>query len=143
VILYLDSSAFVKLLVGETGSGQVVDWVSEAMEVACSPLGYPEMVSAFGRRLREGSLTPGLCERALAELESQWGNVVSVAVDDKLAGSLARRHPLSGADAVHLAAALTLVQADLPVALCSYDHRLNAAATLEGLTVLGASAAPR
>ena len=133
----MDSSAFVKLLIAEAGSPQVLDWVDEAMAVACSPLGYPEMVSAFGRRLREGSLAPRLYARVLEELESQWDNVVSVAVDERLAGSLARRYPLSGADAVHLAAALTLARSDLPVTLCSYDRRLNAAAVSEGLPVLG------
>ncbi len=142
MILYLDSSAFVKLLIHETQSSQVLDWAYEAMALACSPLGYPEMVSAVGRRRREGSLSPALHQRALSELESQWGNVVSVAVDERLAGSLARRYPLSGADAVHLAAALTLVQSEVPVALCSYDHRLAAAAASEGLSVLGASYSP-
>lgn len=127
----------MKLLVGEAGSRQVLGWVNEAMVVACSPLGYPEMVSAFGRRLREGSLAPDLYAHVIQELESQWDNVVSVAVDERLAASLARRYPLSGADAVHLAAALTLVQSDLPVTLCSYDRRLNAAAIAEGLTVVG------
>ena len=133
----MDSSAFVKLLVGEAGSDEVLAWATEAVAIACSPLGYPEVVSAFSRRLREGSVTPDLYVRVQEELRRQWDDVVSVAVDEKLAGSLAKRYPLSGADAVHLAAATTLVQAELPVALCSYDLRLNAAAVSEGLRVLG------
>jgi uncharacterized protein len=133
----------VKLLVGEAASDQVLAWVNEAIAIACSPLGYPEMVSAFSRRLREGSLAPHLYARVLEELQRQWDDVVSVAVDERLAGSLAKRYPLSGADAVHLAAALTLAQAELPVALCSYDRRLNDAAASEGLTVLGPGSDPQ
>jgi predicted nucleic acid-binding protein len=119
------------------GSEQVLDGTSEATAVACSPLGYPEMVSALSRRLREGSVAPDLYARVLEELQRQWDDVVSAAVDARLAGSLAKRYPLSSADAVHLAAVLTLAQAELPVALCSYDRRLNAAALSEGLMVLG------
>ena len=135
----MDSSAFVKLLVDEPGSSEVLAWATEAVAVACSPLAYPEVVSAFSRRLREGSVAPDLYARILEELRRQWDDVVSVAVDEILAGTLAKRYPLSGADAVHLAAATTLAQAELPVALCSYDRRLNVAAVSEGLTVLGGS----
>jgi hypothetical protein len=72
-------------------------------------------------RLREGSVAPDLYANILEELQRQWDDVVWVAVDEKLAGSLAKRYPLLGADAVHLAAALTLARAELPVALCSYS----------------------
>ena len=127
----------MKLLVAENGSDEVLAWANEAVAIACSPLAYPEVVSAFSRRLREGSIAPMLHARVLEELQRQWDDIVSVAVDEKLAGSFARRYPLTGADAVHLAAATTLAQAELPVALCSYDLRLNAAAMSEGLRVLG------
>lgn len=127
----------MKLLVDEAGSDEVLAWATEAAAVACSPLAYPEVVSAFSRKFREGSVAPDLYAHVLEELQRQWDDVVSVAVDERLAGSLAKRYPLSGADAVHLAAATTLAQAELPVALCSYDQRLNAAAVSEGLRVLG------
>ncbi|MHB8869389.1 MAG: hypothetical protein ACYC6T_07725 [Thermoleophilia bacterium] len=39
---------------------------------------------------------------------------------------------------MHLAAALALSEADLPVAFCSFDQRLNEAAAAEGLRVLRA-----
>ncbi|MHB9149871.1 MAG: PIN domain-containing protein [Thermoleophilia bacterium] len=58
-------------------------------------------------------------------------------LDEILAGELARRYPLSGAEAVHLAAAITLSKADLPVAFCGFDRQLNEAAAAEGLRVLG------
>lgn len=127
----------MKLLVDEAGSNEVLAWATEAVAVASSPLAYPEVVSAFSRRLREGSVAPDLYARVLEELQRHWDDIVSVAVDERLAGSLAKRYPLSGADAVHLAAATTLARAELPVALCSYDRRLNAAAVSEGLKVLG------
>lgn len=137
MILYLDTSALVKLFVDESGSDVVLSWAAEATAVACSRLGYPEAVSAFNRRLRTGSLARATYDRVLDELERRWSDVVTVILDEILAGELARRHPLSGADAVHLAAALALHEADLPVAFCGFDRRLNVAATAEGLRVLG------
>lgn len=138
MILYLDTSALVKLLVDESGSGEVLSWAAEATAVACSRLGYPEAVSAFSRRPRTGSPARVTYDRVLDELERRWGDVVTVALDEMLAGELARRHPLASADAVHLAAALALQEADLPVAFCGFDRRLNAAAAAEGLRVLQA-----
>lgn len=61
----------------------------------------------------------------LDELDRQRDDVVTVAVDERLAGELARRYPLSVADAVHLAAALALYDADPPVAFCGYDEHLS------------------
>ncbi|MHB1344089.1 MAG: type II toxin-antitoxin system VapC family toxin [Thermoleophilia bacterium] len=136
MILYLDTSALVKLFVDESGSDEVLSWAAEATAVACSHLGYPEAVSAVSRRLRTGSLARATYDRVLDELERRWADVVTVALDERLAGELARRHPLSGADAVHLAAALALHEADLPVAFCGFDRPLNEAAAAESLRVL-------
>lgn len=138
MIVYLDTSALVKLFVDELGSEEVLAWAAEATTVACSSIGFPEAISAFSRRLRSGSIARGVYDRVLDELDRQWDDVVTVAFDERLAGQLARRHPLSGADALHLAAALTLLAADLPVAFCGYDERLSRAAAAEGLRVLGA-----
>lgn len=137
MIVYLDTSALVKLFVVEPGSEEVLAWAAEATTVACSSIGFSEAVSAFSRRLRSGFLARPVYDRALDELDRQWDDVVTVEVDGRLAGDLARRYPLSGADAVHLAAALTLSGADLPIAFCGYDDRLSQAAAAEGLRILG------
>ena len=137
MIVYLHTSALVKLFVTEACSDEVLAWAAEATVVACSSIGFPEAVSAFSRRLRSGFLARPVYDRVLDELDRRWGDVVTVAVDERLAGDLARRYPLSGADAVHLAAALTLSGADLPIALCGYHERLNLAAAAEGLRILG------
>lgn len=142
MILYLDTSALVKLFIVEPRSEEVLAWAAEATLVACSSIGFPEAVSAFSRRLRSGSLACPVYDRALGELNRRWGDVVTVAVDERLAGELARRYPLSGADAVHLAAALTLSEADIPIVFCGYDERLNKAAAAEGLRMLGAAHGP-
>jgi len=138
VILYVDTSALVKLFIDERGSDEVLSWAAEAKAVACSQLGLPEAVSAFSRRLRSGSLPNATCDRVLTELQGSWADVVTVHLDERLAGDLARRYPLSGADAVHLAAALTLAGADLPIVFCGYSQRLNEAAASEGFRILGA-----
>jgi len=136
MIVYLDTSALVKLFVDEPGSEEVLAWTAEAVSVACSSIGFPEAISAFSRRLRSESIGRAVYDRVLDELDRQWDDVVTVPVDERLAGDLARRHPLSGADAIHLAAALTLLGANLPIAFCGYDERLSLAAAAEGLRVL-------
>jgi uncharacterized protein len=138
----MDSGALVKLLVLGRHSEEVLGWAAEASAVACSVLAYPEVISALGRRFRAGSLPRVTWERTRGALEEQWPDLVSVPVDERMAGQLAQRHPLSGAGAVHLAAALTMARPGILVGVSSYDLRLNDAAASEGLRVLGPLSEP-
>lgn len=52
------------------------------------------------------------------------------------AASLVARHPLRAYDALQLATALALMEADPSTRFISFDTQLNAAATVEGLQVL-------
>lgn len=143
---YLDASALVKRYVDEVGS----NWLRAITDPTQSPLLFTsrmtivEVISAFARRVREGSLTPG----EFATLRDAFRNDClneyqimppSVAVVD-LACTLLERHPLRAYDTIHLATALSaqrfLVQRSLPglTFLCA-DDRLNNAATAEGLAV--------
>jgi len=54
VILYLDTSALVKLYVQEVGSADVNDWLKDADAAATSWVAYAEARAAFARGLREG-----------------------------------------------------------------------------------------
>jgi predicted nucleic acid-binding protein len=96
VIVYLDTSALVKLFVTEACSDEVLAWAAEATIVACSSIGFPEAVSAFSRRLRAGFLARPVYDRVLDELDRRWDDVVTVAVDERLAGDLARSDAVGG-----------------------------------------------
>jgi len=143
---YLDASALVKRYVDEVGS----NWLRAAMAPAWRPLLFTsrmaivEVISAFARRVRDGSLTP---EELAAARDAFRGDCLSgyqimpptVAVID-LACTLLERHPLRAYDATHLATALSaqqfLAARGYPaLTFLSADDRLNRAATAEGLTV--------
>ena len=74
--------------------------------------------------------------QALARLRSEWDAVEAIDVDDSTsaeAGSLAVRHGLRGMDAIHLASAVLLAEAE-PVVV-TWDVALQRAAQAEGLAV--------
>jgi uncharacterized protein with PIN domain len=57
VILYLDTSALVKLYVREAGTSETRARVGEASLVATSRVAYPEARAALARRQREAAIT--------------------------------------------------------------------------------------
>lgn len=138
MILYIDTSALVKLYVAESGSEHVARWVEEAEDVMTSCVTYPEAMSALVRRRNDGTLTSTEFETARDKLEVEWTSYPQVVVDELTAGMLVIRHGLRGFDAIHIAAALNLLAelAPLTVAFSSFDTRQLAAARAEGLTVL-------
>jgi predicted nucleic acid-binding protein len=141
VILYLDTSALVKLYVEEAGSPAVVSRVGEAEAVATVRVSYAEARAALARHRRDGRLTLTDVRRAVRELDREWGMYNVVDLNDPLvrrAGGLAERHALRGYDAVQLAAALDLRSAGGEVTFLSFDARLNRAARRERLTAVGA-----
>ncbi|MEK7696897.1 MAG: type II toxin-antitoxin system VapC family toxin, partial [Pseudomonadota bacterium] len=54
MILYLDTSALVKLYVREAGSGEVKKLARESAALATSIVAYAEVRAAFARLMREG-----------------------------------------------------------------------------------------
>lgn len=136
MILYLDTSALVKLYVEESGTPAVVARVGEAEAVATARVTYAEARAALARHRREGGLTAVGLRRAVRELDREWGMYNVVDLNDPLvrrAGELAERHALRGYDAVQLAAALDLRAAGAEIFFCSFDARLNGAARRERL----------
>jgi len=107
VILYLDTSALVKLFVPETYSERVRAAVSRSYLVVTQVLAYVEACSAFAR-LAESREDKSLFQRLRRELDAHWTEWEIVAVAEKLvrrAGEFCARYQLRGYDSVHLAAA--------------------------------------
>jgi predicted nucleic acid-binding protein len=126
-MIYLDTSALVKLVFEEDESAALGEWLSSRVDVPkiSSDLSIIELLRAcrradprvapVARRLLEGiDLLP--IDRAIAER----------------AADVSPTH-LRSLDAIHLASALSL-QSDLTV-LVSYDDRLCTAATGAGIEV--------
>jgi len=143
VIVYLDTSAYVKLVLEEVDSRQVRGWFASATRAVSSVITYAETCAAFSRRDRDVHTTASRLTTWAASLDDRWRRTVSVPVDGRSAGRLAIAHGLRGMDAVQLAAALTLRErvlteaSDAEVAFAAFDRRLLEAAEREGLTTLG------
>ena len=137
MILYLDTSALVKLYVREQGSARVRRALTKADQIGTSRVAHPEARAAFARRAREGSLGARALRRAVAALEADLPSLVVVACGASLArraGELAERRALRGFDAIHLASALDLRDlSGAEVRFMAFDERLNGAAKDEGL----------
>jgi len=138
VILYLDTSSLLKCYIDEEHSGAVRAWLTAAAQAATSRVSLPEAAAALGRRHRQGDLTASGLRGAMGAVKADWSAYAVVDVDEHLAAALALRRSLRGFDAVHLAAALTLLEGlgHDQVAFTSFDDALNEAARREGLLVL-------
>ena len=163
MILYLDTSALVKLYANEPGRWEVESPVQEARVVAVSEIGYVEARSALARKEREGAFSTDEHDAAVEQLRQDFRGVylprpVTGEVIAR-AGELARKHALRAYDAVHLATALALREEsdelakrgqeepeetspqevssqdadELQVAMMTFDGSLTKAASNEGL----------
>lgn len=142
-LLYLDTSALVKIYVNELGSQRMRQLALPAAsnEIAISGITPVEFHSAIRRRQRAGNFDAGEADRIVELFTVQLRtSFLRTPVEDRefdLAIRLIARHYLRGYDAVQLAACLTLADSSArePVFVCS-DSRLLQAAEAEGLTVL-------
>ena len=138
MILYLDTSALVKLYVEERGTSMVTGRVERAEAVATVRATYAEARAALARHRRERALTAAALRRAVRELDREWGTCNVIDLTEPLikrAGALAERHALRGYDAVQLAAALDVRAAGGDVEFLSFDAGLNRAGRSERLRV--------
>ena len=111
MIVYLDTSALVKLYVAEPESEQVRRLTARAKAVCTHLIGYAEICAAFGRAQRVGRMEATTLPGVLKDFERDWENMEIVGVSEALvrrAGQLAVQFGLRGYDSVHLAAAETL-----------------------------------
>jgi predicted nucleic acid-binding protein len=143
VILYVDTSAVVKLLIEELGTEAVEAWFEQAEQVASSVITYAEACAALSRNHRRLESDPSRLSEQVAALDDQWLEYLRLPVAERPAGQLALVHELRGMDAVQLAAAVTLrarVLATAPateVVFAAFDRRLLEAAEREGFATLG------
>ena len=129
-MVYLDSSAIVKLCVPEPESGALRQYLGGHADRVASGLARVEVVRALRRT--------GATAQTLRHAEQVLERIALVTLDEPVLRDAARLAPksLRSLDAVHLATALSL---DGLEAVVTYDRRLHAAAVAVGLAV----AAPR
>lgn len=141
---FLDSSALVKRYVSETGSA----WIQQITApqtgnlLFIARITWVEVISAFARRQREGSLTSADFAQVIHEFRSDLNTQYQVIeLDAKLAeraGQLVGQYPLRAYDAVQLASVLLLQPAfattqSTELIFLTADNRLSAVAISLGL----------
>jgi predicted nucleic acid-binding protein len=134
VIAYFDTSALVPLVVEEPGTERARRVWEGADRVVSARLVYPEGRAALAQAHRLGRLTARHLRSAVHGLDELVMNLDIVELDEPLAtraGELAEAYGLRGYDAVHLAAAHRVHDAEL--VLVAGDRPLLAAATAAGL----------
>lgn len=107
------------------------------LPVACSGLGYIEVISAILRRTgHPGPELEVILDKIARDREAIYETGVSLAVVEG-AEAFVRRHRLRTADAIHLASAtLTGHELGESVSVVASDSELLLAAAAEGMTVL-------
>lgn len=133
MILYLDTSAFVKLLVEEAGSTRTIELWLSAERTTSSWLLYPESRAALAAAGRFGRLDLSVVSLAAERLLEAVDLMVPFPELLRRAGNLAEVHALRGYDAVHLASAEAV--AGPAVVFACADRRLRDAAVTLGLNV--------
>ena len=143
---FLDSSALVKRYVEEPGSGWIRELAASADEnrLIIARVAWVEVLSAFARRQREGSLAMNDVKQTIAAFRSDLNLEYQVTEIDRtlaeLAGELVIRYPLRAYDAIQLASAhlihTSLTQMGFQgLTFVSADERLLAIAAAEGMAV--------
>jgi hypothetical protein len=126
-LIYLDSSALVKLVLTESESRALIQWLAERADLALvsSALYRTEVPRAIWRA------DPSALPRSLRQMRGVDKVAVSTSILDS--ASVIPPQTLRSSDAVHLASALS-IRRQL-TAFVAYDKRLLAAAKDAGLPI--------
>jgi predicted nucleic acid-binding protein len=130
-MIYLDSSALLKLLFEESESAALASWIAERVDtpLVCSELAKVEVVRAT-RRLDAAAVPAARTLVSQLDLIPLNGGLIEEAADagDPLLRTL---------DAIHLASALSI--RDELTAFVAYDSRLITAARDAGIETISPS----
>jgi predicted nucleic acid-binding protein len=134
VIAYFDTSALLKLIIAEKGADQAILLWQLASGIVASRLAWPEAVAALAAAHRGRRVSDEGYQSAAGELRRCFERCTMVSVADLLidrAADLTVSYDLRAADAIHLATALAVMEADS--VFVTWDRRLRLAAAQAGL----------
>ncbi|MBI2799522.1 MAG: type II toxin-antitoxin system VapC family toxin [Gammaproteobacteria bacterium] len=144
MILYLDTSALIKLYVAEPGAQEIRKAVTNAHASATHLIAYAETCAAFAKAVRVGRLAVGEVNKYRHAFDRDWAELDVVTLDAVMihrAGDLALAFNLRGYDSVHLAAAeaFAVVVGQQELVFAAFDVTLNNAARALGLRLISDS----
>lgn len=140
MILYLDTSALVKLYVEEKYSSLVEQVVSDAEIVATHLIAYIETHAALAKLVREGVISEEEEENIQKEFKKDWPHYMKIGINQELlerASDFTKAFGLKAYDSVHLAAAdLLLKTTKENITFGCFDKKLNQAAKIIGFNLV-------
>ncbi|MDQ6958449.1 MAG: type II toxin-antitoxin system VapC family toxin [Mariprofundaceae bacterium] len=139
MIVYLDTSALVKLFVNEPGTTAIVNALDEAGAVFTHIITYAEARAALAKAARMKRITSKRHASYKAALENYWDNIEVITLNlplIKRAGNLAEIHALRGYDSIHLATAELVFRQYAEFTFACFDKNLNKAANELGIRTL-------
>lgn len=136
-MLYLDSSAWVRLFLQEGNYAAVRELVAQTEDKICYELGFVEVRAALAAANRAQRIDDDALEQVKKQFELEWLKSSVVATDEVLiqrACSIAEYGGLRGYDAMHLAAAERVRMGGfMDMELLSFDKDLVRAAKMLGI----------
>ncbi len=140
MIVYLDTSALVKLFIDEPDTHRIARLLQDADAVFTHIITYAETRAALAKAVRMRRISDATHRDYKAALEVYWKNLDLIApqmAHIRQAGEFAERYGLRGYDSVHLAAAAWLFEQSASLMFACFDHHLNKAASALGMEILG------
>lgn len=140
-LVYLDTSAWLKLYVEESGSDVVQATVEQAEQVCTHLIAYAELRAALAKAQRMNRLDASQKAQLLPIIDQDWETLNIILPTEMLikrAANLADQFRLRGYDSVHLAAAeaISLQIMPQPLIFACFDNKLNDAAKALGMTII-------
>ena len=136
MIAYIESSALIRLTLNEPGAAKLMAQLANIDKRYCHQIGYIEMRSGMSRTLLR---RPGQDADALREgVDLVWAETNVIQIDDaqiQRAAGLCERYQLRAYDALHLAAAESLMRivSSKHMRWFGFDEMQNKAAVAIGL----------
>ncbi len=139
-MIYLDTSAFLKLFIQEPGSDQVRQMVDQTSFVLTHLLTYAETRAGLAKAARMHRINFDELSIKKQELEHDWRRMDILTPNEimiRRAGDLTEQFGLRGYDSVHLAAAEMLNrESPMQLTFACFDRKLNHAAQALEMTII-------
>lgn len=136
-MLYLDTSALVKLYVREPFTNEMLQLAATHERLASHQILYVEFHATIARLGRESRVTDDQSRQIKQNFLATWPAITQVGLSSSFlerAAELAEGFALRGYDSLHLAAADLLRQTvPAPLVFACFDRHLNRAAKLLGM----------
>jgi len=140
-ILYLDTSAWLKIYVQEEGSDIVEDAISNSEMVFTHLIAYTEIRAALARAERENRIDQSQKSQIIEAIEVDWAtfNIIQpVEMLIRRAALHCEQFSLRGFDSIHLASAeaISIQMMSKETIFACFDRKLNKSARSLGMSIL-------